>query len=74
MTEAASLKPQTKAGYFALLKEMTAEPQSDLKRVTVSMLCIEHGLDERYRSEAIDRITRNVEKELEGVQSSTGEV
>jgi hypothetical protein len=32
-------------------------------------MIFEHGLDERYRSEAIDQIRRNVERELEGVQN-----
>ena len=63
------LRPQTKGRCSALLKELKDHPESDLKLVTVSMLCIEYDLNERYRADAIDRIKSNVRRELANVQS-----
>ena len=63
------LKPQTKGRCRALMKELKDCPESDLKRVTVSMLCIEYDLDERYQSDVINQITRNVDRELSDIQN-----
>src|SRR5215510_7976307 len=64
LTDLSTLRPQAKGRCRALLKELNDSPESDLKRVTVSMLCIEYDLDERYQSDAIDRIKKNVDREL----------
>jgi len=72
MTELAT--PKTQARWHALLKQLKEEPESDLKRVAVSMACIDNGLDERYRSDAIDRIERSIDRELDGVQASASSV
>jgi hypothetical protein len=68
LTDLSLLRPQTKGRCRALMKELKDQPESDLKRVAVSILCIEYDLDERYRSDGIDRIKRNVDRELSGVQ------
>ena len=41
-----STKPENQRRWFALLKDLKENPQTDLNKVTVSMLCIEFGLDE----------------------------
>jgi len=68
LTDLSILRPQTKGRCRTLLRELKDQPESDLKRVTVSMLCIEYDLDERYQSDVIDRIKRNVDRELSDVQ------
>jgi hypothetical protein len=69
LTNLSILRPQTKGRCSALLKELKDQPPGDLKQVAVSILCIEYDLDERYRSDVIERIKRNVDRELSGVQA-----